>query len=137
MGRSCGVPRRRQPPRTLTTAELSLDIVPVFRNAPGRGRARQVVAFLHGDRQAVQRAGGLARRAAPVGGVGFRPRAPGVLPDDRVDRRVVPFDAIEKMIEQFPGADLPRIEQRHQLGGRLVVEFGHCALPAGYPARPF
>ena len=113
------------------------DVVAVFRNAPGRGRTRQVVAFLHGYRQAVQGAGVLPCRAASVRSIGFRPRAVGVLPDDCVDRRIVPLDAVKKVIEQFPRAYLPRIEQRYQLGGRFVVDFGHHALPVCYSARPF
>ena len=57
-------------------------------------------------------AGGLPRRTAPVRGVGLRPRARRVLPDNGVDRRIVPLDAVEEVVEQLPRADLTRVEQR-------------------------
>ena len=74
-------------------------------------------------------AGGLPRRAAPIRSVGLRPRAVCVLPDDGVDRRIVLLDAVEKVIEQFPRADLPRIEQRYQLGGRTRSGFWTSCAP--------
>ena len=105
------------------------DVVDVLRNAPCRGRARKVEAVLYGHRKSLQRAGVFSRCAASVRSVGFGPRPVGVLPDDCIDRRIVLLDAVEIVIEQLARADLPRIKQRYQPGGRLVVDFGHSALP--------
>ena len=105
------------------------DVVAELRNTPCRGRPCQVEAVLDRHRQAVEGAGGFPRRAAPVRGVGFLPRALDVLPDNGVDCLIVPFDAVEKVIEQLARTNFARIEQRHQSGGRLVVDFRHPALP--------
>jgi hypothetical protein len=101
------------------------------RDAPGGGRASEVIALLDGHRHAVQRTERLAAGASPVGGIGPRPRAFTVFDHHRVDARVVTVDPGEEVLEQLAGAHPAIADLGGELGGGLEMRGAHGGVSGG------
>ena len=91
----------------------------------GRRQAGDIDDVLDADRHAVQRPARPAGRDLGLGGLRRRHRRLAVEPDEDVELRVEPLDALEQRLHQldrreFAGGDRPR-----RLGGRQPVQVGH------------
>src|SRR6516162_7056199 len=97
------------------------DIVLHRWQAPRRGRARHLIAFLDGHRHAVKGSETLAFLQSSVSCLRPLPRLVAICPDDRVERRIVFINAREEMIEQFERAHLLSADERCKRGEQVIT----------------
>ncbi len=101
--------------------------------APGGRQAPDVVGLLDRHRQAEQRAA-LPAGQGGVGGAGGLAGAGEVAHHHGVDGLIAGLDAGDGFVGQFQGADAPRGQGRHEIGGGGVQgvaaqDFGHAGSP--------
>jgi hypothetical protein len=104
------------------------DIASQLRQPPGGRHPNDIERFLDGHRQAVQSAPALAAGERSIRRVGAPPCSSEISDDDRVERRIVPFDARQKMFEEFAAADLARADRLAECRRRSKGELGHDRL---------
>ena len=98
------------------------DAVPFDLRAGGRADAGGVVEVFNTDGDAVHRSAVLTARHLRLGLLGGQHRLVAGDGDEGVDRGLDLVDALEKSRRDLDGRDLPRTQQRAQLGNRTMAE---------------
>ncbi len=114
---------------------LGGDVVPVCRDAPGRGQPGDVVRLLDRHRQPEQRPV-LASGACLVGGVCGGPCPVEVRYADGVDGLVVPLDTGDRLVGQFHRGDITGAQRGHEFLGRRKVLSIHGIDRNDHPDEP-